>query len=134
MPITRQRLKELEEKEKQLEQMKSMFNGKKPVPKRDEVDIIEDEEPEVHFSSGRTERINKLPAKMMPQKEKKKWFGLKKSETDNRPDAEELQRIKDKVTEESPEILFQKWLEKKCKRSCHLCEECVQEIEAIIES
>jgi hypothetical protein len=134
MPITRQRLKELEEAEKKLKAMQDMATGKRAAKVPDDVDIIEDEEPDVHYSSGRNSKMgNKLPAKMMPVKKKKKWLGLRSVE-DNVPDMNDLQRIKDKVTEESPEIMFQKWLEKKCKRGCHLCEECVQEIEAIIES
>lgn len=132
MPITRQRLKELEEAEKKLKSMQEMVTGKRAVKALDDVDIIEDEEPEVHYSSGKTERMNRTPAKLMPVKKKKKWLGLRSEELP--PINEDLQRIKNKVTEESPEIMFQKWLEKRCKRGCHLCEECVQEIEAIIES
>lgn len=130
MPITRQRLKELEDAEKKLKAMQDMVSGKKSA-RADDVDIIEDEEPEVHFSSGKTVKMSKIPAKLMPVKKKKKWLGLKSAE--EMPDMQdELQRIKEKVTEESPEIMFQKWLEKKCKRGCHLCEDCVQEIESII--
>ena len=133
MPITRQRLKELEEAEKKLKAMQDMVAGKKAAPRNDDVDIIEDEEPEVHFSSGKNMKMKHIPAKLMPTKKKKKWLGLRSAE--EKPDMQEdLQRIKEKVTEESPEIMFQKWLEKRCKRGCHLCEECVQEIEAIIES
>jgi len=130
MGITRQRLLELEKKERQLEEMKKML-GMQKASLKNEIEIIEDEEPEVHFSSGKTEKLRQqVPAKMLPAKEKRGLFGFGKKKTD----MEELQAIKEKVTEESPEIMFQKWLERSCKRGCHLCEDCVQKIEKIIEA
>lgn len=131
MAITRQRLLELEKKEKQLEEMKKMLGAQK-AKVADEVDIIEDAEPEVHFSSGKTARYQQpqMPTKMLPPKEKKGLFGLRRKKEDSR--YEEMQKIKEKVTEESPEIMFQKWLEQSCGRGCHLCEDCVQHIERII--
>lgn len=126
MAITRQRLKELEQKEKQLEEMKRMLGTKKM--EKEEIDIIEDEPAEVHYSSGKVAKME-IPAKMLPPAKKKKWLGLKKAE---RNQAEEIADIKQTITEESPEILFQRWLQKRCKRGCHLCESCVQDIESII--
>jgi hypothetical protein len=144
MSITRQRLKELELKERKIDEIRSLLGAAK-VSAKDEVEVVEDE-PEVHFSSGKTAGYRQIPAKLLPANEKRGFLGLRKKKI---PEFSDLEKIKEKIlepqsgskfqkaalfkiTEESPEIMFQQWLQKRCRRGCHLCEECVQEIERII--